>query len=156
MRACREGVRLLSWSLAFEAVAEAPALVAGVDDVRSVGEPVDDGLREPRVGEHLGPLAERQVGGEDQAAAFVAFGEDLEDELGGAVGQGQVAQLVTDKQLGAGVAADDPVELAVALGFLELVRERGERGEPDAASLMAGADRQGCGQHRLAGARCRR
>jgi hypothetical protein len=51
---------------AFEAVAEAPALGAGVDDVRAVGDPVDDGFREPRVGEHLGPFAERQVGGEDQ------------------------------------------------------------------------------------------
>ena len=104
-------------------MAEAPALVAGVDDVRSVGEPVDDGLREPRVGEHLGPFPERQVGREDQAAAFVSLGEDLEDELGGTVGQRQIAQLVTDKKLGAGVAADDPFELAVALGFLELVRE---------------------------------
>jgi hypothetical protein len=75
-------------------MAEPPALVAGVDDVRSVGEPVDHGLREPRVGEHFGPLAERQVGREDQAAAFVSFGEDLEDELGGAVGQGEIAKLV--------------------------------------------------------------
>ena len=64
-----------------------------------------------------------QVGGDDQAAAFVAFGEDLEDELGGAVGQGQVAELVEDDELGAGVAADDAGELAAALGFLEFVRE---------------------------------
>ena len=46
-----------------------------------VGEAIDDGLREPGVGEHLCPLAEGQVGGHDQRAAFVAFGEDLEDEL---------------------------------------------------------------------------
>src|SRR5215207_4826796 len=38
---------------------------------------------------------------EDQAAAFVAFGEDLEDELGSAVGQGEVAQLLEDDELGA-------------------------------------------------------
>jgi len=29
-----------------EAVAEAPGLVAGLDDVRAVGEPIDDGLGE--------------------------------------------------------------------------------------------------------------
>ena len=139
--------------LAFEAVAEAPGLVAGVDDVRSVGEPVDDGFGEPRVGEHLGPFAEREVGGDDQAAAFVAFGEDLEDELGGAVGQRQIAQLVADDQLGAGVAADDAGELAVALGFLEFVRERGEGGEPDASSLVAGADRRAL--WRASSCRCR-
>ena len=81
------GVSLLLVGAAFEAVAEAPALGAGVDDVRAVGDPVDDGLRHARVGEHLGPFSERQVGGDDQRSAFVAFGDDLEDELGGAVGQ---------------------------------------------------------------------
>jgi hypothetical protein len=49
----------------------------------------------------------------------------------------------------AGVAAGDPSEFAVALGLLEFVRERGECG--DAASLVAGTDGQGCGEHRLAG-----
>jgi hypothetical protein len=55
-----------------------------------MGEPVDDRLGEPWIGEHLGPLAEGQVGGHDQRAAFVALGDDLEDELGGALGQRQV------------------------------------------------------------------
>ena len=89
-------------------------------------------------------------------AAFVAFGEDLEDELGGAVGQREVAELVEDDELGAGVAADDAGELAAALGFLELVGQAGERGEADAPSLVAGADRQRGRQHRLAGAASRR
>src|SRR3954471_6093093 len=84
--------------LAGEAVAEAPGLGAGVDDVGAVGEAVDDGLGEAGVGEDLGPLAEREVGGDDEAAAFVAFGEDLEDELGGAAGQREVAELVEDDE----------------------------------------------------------
>ena len=45
--------------LAGEAVAEAPGLGAGVDDVGAVGEAVDDGLGEAGVGEDLGPFAER-------------------------------------------------------------------------------------------------
>ena len=57
---------LLLGAAAFEAVAEAPALGAGVDDVRAVGDPVDDGLGHARVGEHFGPFAEREVGGHDQ------------------------------------------------------------------------------------------
>src|SRR3954471_20097488 len=61
-----------------EAVAEAPGVGAGVDDVCAVGEAVDDGLGQPRVGEDLGPLAERQVRRDDQRAAFVTLGEDLE------------------------------------------------------------------------------
>ena len=107
-------------------MAEAPGLGAGVDDVGAVGEAVDDGLGQPGVGEDLGPLAERQVGGDDQRAAFVALGEDLEDELGGAVGQREVAELVEDDELGAGVAADDSGELAARSGLLG-VRWRGRR-----------------------------
>jgi len=42
----------------------------------------------------------------------------LEDELGGAFGQGEVAELVNDQELDAGVAADDAGELAPRLGFL--------------------------------------
>ena len=87
------------------------------------------------------------------AAAFVAFGEDLEDELGGAVGQREVAELVKDDELGAGVAADDAGELAAALGFLEFVGEAGERGEADAAALVAGADRRA--RSRASSCRCR-
>ena len=93
-------------------MAEAPGLGAGVDDVRAVGEAVNDGLGEAGVGEDLGPFAEGQVGGDDQRAAFVALGEDLEDELGGAVGQREVAELVNDDELGAGVAGNDAGELA--------------------------------------------
>ena len=62
--------------------------------MRAVGEAVDDGLREPGVGEHLCPFAEREVRGEDQRPAFVAFGEDLKDELGGTVGQREIAKLI--------------------------------------------------------------
>ena len=73
-------------------------------------------------------------------------------ELGGAVGQREISELVEDDELGAGVAADDAGEFAAAFGFLEFVGEAGERGEANAASGVAGADRQGGGQMGLAGA----
>jgi hypothetical protein len=49
-----------------ESVAEAPGFGAGVDDVGSVGEAVDDGFGESGVGEDFRPFAEREVGGDDQ------------------------------------------------------------------------------------------
>jgi hypothetical protein len=134
-----------------ESVAEAPGLCAGVDDVRAVGDAVDDGLREAGVGEHLRPFSEREVGRDDQRCALVALGDDLEDELGGALGQSEIAELVKDDELGACVAGDDPAELASALGGLQLVRERGEGGEPDASSLLAGEHREGYREVCLAG-----
>jgi hypothetical protein len=76
----------------------------------------------------------------------------LEDEFGRAVGQGQIAQFIQDHQLGAGVAAEDPSELAAGFGFLQFVGQRGEGGEADAAALVAGADRQRCRQVRFSAA----
>jgi hypothetical protein len=95
-----------------ESVFEAPGLAAGLDDVGAVGEPVDDCFGEARVGEDSGPLAEGEVGRDDQRGALVAFGDDLEDELGRAFGEREVAELVDDEELDAGVAADDAGELA--------------------------------------------
>ena len=138
--------------VALQAVAEAPGLVAGVDDVGAVGEPVDDGFCEPGVGEDLGPFAEREVGGDDHRGALVAFGDDLEDEFGCAFGEREVAELVEDDEFGAGVACDDAAELAAGFGGLELVGERGERGEADAASLLAGEDGERDREVCLAGA----
>ena len=60
----------------------------------------------------------------------------MEDELGGALGQSQVAQFVEDHELGAGVAADDAGELAAAVGFLEFGRQAGERGEPEVVRIL--------------------
>lgn len=70
----------------------------------------------------------------------MALGEHLEDQFGGPVGQCEVAQLVENDELGARVAANDAGELAPAFGFLELVGQRGERGEAHPSALLAGAD----------------
>ena len=71
---------------------------------------------------------------------FVAFGEDLKDELRGAGGQREIAKLIKHDKLCSGVARDDAGEFAAALGFLEFVGERGERGEADASSGLARAE----------------
>ena len=50
------------------------------------------------VAEDLGPLGDGFVGGQDQAGALVAMGDDLEEVVGLATGQGQVADFVHDEQ----------------------------------------------------------
>ena len=70
-----------------------------VDDVRLVGDPVNDRLREARVGEHLGPIAERQVRGHDQRSALVSLADHLEHQLRGAVREGQIPQLIEQQDL---------------------------------------------------------
>ena len=50
----------------------------------------------------LGPLVEGQVGGDDDAGAFVGPTDDLEEEFGGGLGAGDVAEFIKDE--GGGVA----------------------------------------------------
>ena len=53
---------------------------------------------EPFRAEHVSPLVEGQVGGDQDGASFVALAEDLEEEFRAGGGQGHEAQLVDDQQ----------------------------------------------------------
>ena len=58
------------------------------------GDAVDDGGDQSRVWEHGSPLAEGQVRRDRNRRAFFAFGDDLEEELGAAGVDFDVAELV--------------------------------------------------------------
>jgi hypothetical protein len=62
--------------------------------VRAVGNPVDQRLARPGVGNHLRPLREREVGGDDHRCLLSAFGNDLEQELRADFRQRYVSDLV--------------------------------------------------------------
>ena len=47
-----------------------------------VGEPVEERAGEALAAQHLGPVFERQVGGDDRGATLVSLGEHLEQQLG--------------------------------------------------------------------------
>src|SRR6266542_2446789 len=64
------------------------------DDGGVVDQPVDHGGSDHVVAEDLAPAAERLVGGDDQAGAFVAGGDELEEQVGGLGLEGDVADLV--------------------------------------------------------------
>ena len=58
---------------ALPAVAEAVAVAVHLQDMDVVGEPVQQRAGEAFRTEHLGPLIERQVGGDQDGAALVAL-----------------------------------------------------------------------------------
>ena len=87
---------------ALPAVAEAVAVAVHLQDMDVVGEPVQQHAGEAFRTEHLGPLIERQVGGDQDGAPLVALAEDLEEEFRSGGGQGHEAQFVDDQQSEAG------------------------------------------------------
>jgi len=85
------------------------------------------------VGEGGSPLGERGVGGAGDGGSFFAGGDDLEEQLGAAGVEPDVADLVEAEQVEAGVASDDAGELFVVGGLDELVDQGGATTQHDSA-----------------------
>ena len=119
-------------------------------------EPVDHGGGGDLVAEDLAPRAEWLVGGDDQAGALVAAGDEHEHQVGGLWVEWDVADFVADQQRVALEAFELLIEAALALlvgqgrdpfgGGLEdhpLAGEARPDPEGDAQVGFAGAGRVG-------------
>ena len=78
---------------------EAPAVIAGLDDVAMVSEPVEHGRRHLGIAEHGRPLAERQVGGADDRGTLVKLADEVEQQLATGAGERQIAELIEDDEI---------------------------------------------------------
>ena len=83
----------------FLGCAQPVAVGPGLDDVGVEGEPVDDGGGQAGVGERPAPFAEGVVAGHADRCSFFAFGQDLEEQLGAAGVDADVAELVDQEQV---------------------------------------------------------
>jgi hypothetical protein len=61
-------------------VFEPEAVIAGFEDVAVMGEAIEQSRGHLGVAEDRGPLAEAQVGGDDDAGAFVEFAQQVEQQ----------------------------------------------------------------------------
>jgi len=129
---------------------EAPALVAGLDDLAMVSEPVEQRCRHLGVTEHRWPFAEREVGGDDDRGLLVKSADQVEQQLATRHREQQIAELVQDHEI-------EPVEMigdtalppGAGLG-LEPVGQIDRVLEPDASTAThagtADRDRQNLGR----------
>ena len=70
-----------------------------LQDVTAVSEAVEHGTGQPFVAEHLNPIAEGQIGGDDERDAFVQGGAELEEEWCAGLREGHVAKFVENDKL---------------------------------------------------------
>ena len=87
------------------AVLEAPAFVAGLDDLAMMSETIEQGCGHLGVAEDGWPFAEGEVCGDDDRGALVEPAHQMEEQLPAGLGEGQVAEFVEDDE----VAADELV-----------------------------------------------
>src|ERR1700722_16856596 len=104
------------------------------------------------VGEGGCPCGEGGVGRDGDGGAFLAFGEDLEQQFGAAPVQLEVAQLIEAEQVDAAVAGDGAGQGLVVGGLDELVDQRGGGDVPDPVAVLGGGGAQPDEQGGLAGA----
>ena len=118
-----------------------------------VDESVDERGGDHGVAEDLAPGLEAAVAGDDDRAAFVASGDQGEEQVGGLAFERQVADLVDDEQAVALQAPQLGVEGVAVLGLLEPVDPLLGGREGDAVAGLAGLDRQR--DRQMASCRCR-
>ena len=138
------------------AVLEAPALVAGLDDLAVMGEAVEQRGGHLGVAEDARPFAEGEVGGDDDRGALVEPADQMEEQLAAGLGEGQIAEFVEHDEVEAGeIIGDAP--LAAGAGFaLEPVDEVDDVEEAAAGAAADAGPGDGDGEMRSCRCRCRR
>ncbi len=115
---------------------EAEAVVSGLQDVAAVGEAVEQGRGHLGVTKDGGPFTEAQVGGDDDAGAFVKFAEQMEQQGPARGAERQVSQFVQDHEVELGQAFGDLSGLALGLFLFEGVDQFDGREEADLSAVI--------------------
>jgi len=80
------------------AVFEAPALVAGLDDIAMMSESVEQCGRHLRIAEDAWPFTECKIGRDDDRGSLVEAADHVEQQLSAGLGEGQITEFVANKQ----------------------------------------------------------
>src|SRR5882757_6259505 len=132
-------------------VFEAEAVVPSFKNVTAMGETVEQGSRHLRVAEYGCPLAEAEIGRDDDAGALVELAEQMEEQRSAGGAERQVAQFVEDDEIGVGESRRNLSWLALKLLLFESVDEFDGGEESDAlAVVLDGLDADCGGEMRLA------
>ena len=128
--------------LFFHRLFEAEAFAIHLEDVAMVGESIQQSGGHAFALEDLIPVAEGQVAGDQQAAAFVTIGEDLEEQFGSGSAEGQVAEFVHDQQVDFVEPFQELIEAEFLLSFFQLIDQCRCREEFRANAFTTGGQSQ--------------
>ena len=122
------------------AVFEAPAFVAGLDDLAVMGQAIEHGGGHFSVAEDLRPIGEGEVRGYDDRGVFVELADEMEQQLRAGLAERQIAEFVDDDEVVTEQGLDDAAAPSGGLFLFELIDEIDEIEE---ASARSGADDRG-------------
>ena len=131
---------------------EAPAVVAGLDDVAMVGQAVEQRGGHLGVAEHAGPFTEGEIGGDDDGRSLVEPADEMEQQLAAGLSERQVAEFVEDDEVHPGQMLGDTTLPSIAGLDLQAVDEVDHVVEPAAGTRSDAASGDGDGHMCFAGA----
>lgn len=131
---------------------EAPAVVAGLDDVTVMGQPVEQRGGHLGVAEDAGPFTEGEVRGDDDRRALVEPADEMEQELAAGLSEGQVAEFIEDDEVEAGQLIGEPTLPPVAGLGLQSIDQIHDVVEPATRAGADAASGDGNGEVSFAGA----
>src|SRR6516225_3746384 len=129
---------------------EAPAVVAGLDDVAVMGQAVEQRGRHFGIAEHARPFPKRKIGGDDDGGALVKPADEVEQKLTAGLCERQIAELVENDEVHAGQMFGEPALPAVAGLGLEAVDEIDDIVKSSPGAIADTASRDGDGKMGLA------
>ena len=127
------------------ALAQPVAFAVHLEAMDVVGQAIENGACEAFCAEDLGPFIERQVGCDDDGAAFVALRDDLEEKLGPGLAQWHKTQFINDQQVLADQLFLQALQAAFVDGLDEFMDESSGSGEAYFPALLAGRQTQSQG-----------
>jgi hypothetical protein len=117
------GATKLSSSAFFPSFSEIETIPPGLDNVRPVGDPVQQRLAQSRIREHRRPFRERQVGRHKHDLPLGSFGNHLEQKLGSDFGQEYTTDLVERDHVVAEPSRQHALDCIVLLGLHQFVHQ---------------------------------
>ena len=114
----------------FLGLLEAIGFALDGEDLGVVDQAVDQGDDAGGIWKDLAPFGEGPVGGDDRAVVLLTAADEFEQQIGMAIGIGEIADLVDHQQTGAGIVTQAPAQGGIAI----------ERGE--VAEQLTGADEE--------------
>jgi hypothetical protein len=125
---------------------EPPAVVAGLDDVTVMGQPVEQRGGHLGVAEHARPFAEGEIGGDDDGGALIKAADEVEEKLSTGLGEGQITEFVQHDEVHPGQVLGEPSLPSVASLGLEAIDEIDDVVEAAAGAGSDAASGDGNGQ----------
>ena len=104
-------------------VLEAPAGVAGFDDVAVVRQPVEHGGCHFRVPKNLRPVCEGEICGDQQRGVFIELADQVEQQLAPGLAERQITEFVNDDEIVAQQILGQPTTTTRGLFLFQLIDE---------------------------------